>query len=225
MHAIPTKSLFAFLLLLAGFCSANAALLDGRTLTVRWLSFGSPIAQTNFSVSADNTIEVAEFPPGGGPVSIDVQETEERITVTIRWINTHAVTIMNWLEFTGFPPFTHLAIEDVYWIGIDKYAVYQANEAWFFYVGAYPGLNSPDFFAKLALHRTHLKLTHVSASQGAELVVSGKVGENYTLQSTTNLASGVWASLSSFSLTTATTNIMDSTATNFGSRYYRLASP
>jgi hypothetical protein len=56
-----------------------------------------------------------------------------------------------------------------------------------------------------------------------KLSLFGKVGQNYTLQASTNLFS--WVPLFTFVCTNSTLDVFDTNASNFRSRFYRLAAP
>jgi hypothetical protein len=65
----------------------------------------------------------------------------------------------------------------------------------------------------------------VSTSQGFELTIFGEIGRTYRLQGATNLGNSNWGDLVRFTLAQGSTNILDSTATNFSTRFYRAVSP
>ena len=62
-----------------------------------------------------------------------------------------------------------------------------------------------------------------TASGGFELSATGGVVRSYQLQASTDLAATNWNNLLSF--TNTVTNFLDTTATNFAQRFYRVVAP
>jgi len=65
-----------------------------------------------------------------------------------------------------------------------------------------------------------LTLTSVNAT-GAHLLWAGPTLGNYSIESTTNLSSAAWSTITNFASTSGTMNFTDSAATNVSSRFYR----
>ena len=60
---------------------------------------------------------------------------------------------------------------------------------------------------------------------GFEMVVAGVSGARYRLQASTNLNTAGWIDLTAFTNTQPATSLVDTTATSFPQRFYRLVSP
>jgi hypothetical protein len=57
------------------------------------------------------------------------------------------------------------------------------------------------------------------------LNVAGEIGSSYRLQATTEVTTSNWIDVASFALTLASTNIIDTTASNHAQRFYRVITP
>ena len=68
-----------------------------------------------------------------------------------------------------------------------------------------------------------LRLLARTSSQGAELSLTGTVGQDYTLEVSTDLKA--WSPFSSFTATNALTSIVDADASTIDRRFYRVVSP
>ena len=62
-------------------------------------------------------------------------------------------------------------------------------------------------------------------NEGFELVASGEIGRSYRLQAATALPATRWTNVLTFTLTQPTTNLLDTTASSYANRFYRLVTP
>lgn len=214
-----------FLALIAtGVGPVQGSFLDGKEITLRWAYPGGVVASTTFTVDSRNgVVEVPEFPSGGGPVSIDVQDQDDnRATFLIRWISNGAVSMMNFLEFTNLPPYSAVFLGEIEWVGVGECDLRRFPNSFAFHVGAYPGLNWPGLFVRIDLLRANLRIERSTTPTGFVLRASGRPGHDYRLDATENLAVGDWHPIASFTMpVTGLTNITDS-VTEASQKLYRV---
>lgn len=90
---------------------------------------------------------------------------------------------------------------------------------------AYRGqLINSDLWFREGLVAAELSIPQAPSSAGLTLTVGGKVGARYTLQAATELPPSSWTDVLTFTMTEAVTSVVDSGATNFTTRFYRLKS-
>ena len=85
-------------------------------------------------------------------------------------------------------------------------------------------LINSDLWFREGIVAAGLSIPQAPSNAGLTLTVRGKVGASYTLQASTELPAISWTDVLTFTMTEAETSIVDSGATNFTTRFYRLKS-